>query len=163
MVSKAARKRLEQLKQLQALRSEGSTADASTSPGSAGSANQAPSSPSPPSTGGTLADRVLGPDPEKAAPPTSQLAMLSLQPGDSLEATLRDPTPEQPTRRRLFHDDEPWSQDRQPDFVGGPVGHAGGNESSAGLAPELEEDVAEEVAEVEPMNYPSPLPEEEDR
>ena len=43
------------------------------------------------------------------------------------------------------------------------MGHAGGNESSAGLAPELEEDVAEEVAEVEPMNYPSPLPEEEDR
>ncbi|CAE7272516.1 unnamed protein product, partial [Symbiodinium microadriaticum] len=133
-----ARKRLEKLKALHALRSAASSnADASTSPGSAESATQEPSSSTPPSSvspkGSELADRVLGPEQEAApVPPTGRLAMLSLS-QDSLEDTLRDPTPKaKPVKRRLFDEPGEWSQDRQPDFLPSPATGAGEKEPPVG-------------------------------
>ena len=189
MVSKDARKRLEKLKALHLRSAASSNADASTSPGSAESATQAPSSSTPPSSvspkGSELADRVLGPEQEAApVPPTGRLAMLSLS-EDTLEDTLRDPTPKaKPVKRRLFDEPGEWSQDRQPDFLPSPATGAGEKEPPVGLpgatglpkgpsgvqsVPEHKdkESLEDDDVQMIPLNlkdyYPSPLPEEEHR
>ncbi|CAE7453873.1 unnamed protein product, partial [Symbiodinium sp. KB8] len=166
-----ARKRLEKLKALHALRSAASSnADASTSPGSAESATQEPSSSTPPSSvspkGSELADRVLGPEQEAApVPPTGRLAMLSLS-QDSLEDTLRDPTPKaKPVKRRLFDEPGEWSQDRQPDFLPSPATGAGEKEPPVGPPEATGQGIQDDEVEMIQLNlkdyYPSPLPEED--